>query len=192
MQSLYQKDILTLKDKELQLQYMLGGLKSRGNYNCNNFWNCDINCSTFPVKKDKRLLNIEKFIRKHNISNETFLRITRTFLLGKIQTYNSYEGEFIQQLDKLLEGYNFFHKKNLKIDEPTILDTELIKLLIKDGCCKKTKLFNFSKQYSLTATDFVVLAKTSIKRSYISYNGYIRQDLSKDLKLILENNNFYK
>ena len=113
---LYQDEIIKLEDKDLQLRYILGGLYPHGGMNCSKYWGCDIKCSTKPVEDDDRFKKVKNFIIKHNISNATFLRLTRTYLSNSYMTYDLECGNLIRELDNAISGYNFAHT-NDKIDD---------------------------------------------------------------------------
>ena len=66
--SLCLDDILKLKDKTLQLRYLLGGLYLHGGMmECDKFLECNNKCHTRPVKNDDNFKSIKSFVLKHHI-----------------------------------------------------------------------------------------------------------------------------
>jgi len=194
MNSLHQDEIRELEDKDLQLQYLLGGLNTSEKTACgyNAFWNCDIRCSCNPIPNDDRLAKIKEFRNKHNISNETFMRLVLSYLKGSLVKYNGEYGELILDLDKVLRSYNFKHSTIGKVVENDLKEKELLELLVKYGQVEGSSLNNFLKRYSLTPTDFMVLAKTSINYNFKILRGFEIKDLPVDLKNVLEEFDLYQ
>ena len=189
---LYQDDIIKLKDKDLQLRYILGGLYPHGGMNCNRYWGCDIKCSTLPVLDDINLEMVKMFIKKHNISNGTFLRLARTYLSGAFNPYDGDYGNLIYELDNVLMRYNFVHTDSDKIPDNDLKEKELLKLIAKQSNVEGTKLNKFLRKYSLTNVDFMILAKTSINYQFKIARGFETTDLSNDLYSILDDNGMYQ
>lgn len=190
--SLYQDEIIKLDDTTLQLQYMLGGLYPHGNYNCDKYWGCDIKCPTLPVPKDENLQKVMNFIKKHNISNATFIRLTRSYLHGTINPYLGDYGTFFNELDRTIMGYNFKKTDYESIPENDLKEKELLRLIVKEAYVEGTKLNKFLTKYSLTPIDFMILAKTSINYQFKIIRGFEITDLSNDLKEILKENDLYQ
>lgn len=44
-----------------------------------SYWLCDIDCSCKIVPVDERLENVKNFIKKHNITNAIFLRLSYNY-----------------------------------------------------------------------------------------------------------------
>lgn len=189
---LYQDEIRNLKDKNLQLRYILVGLYHHGELNCDSFWGCDIKCSTQPVENDERLEKVKSFIRKHNISNSTFLRLTRSYLFGALNSYRGDYGNLIPELERAIKDYYFVRNNQESFKENDLKEQELIELLEKEGNKKGTYLNRFLNKYLLTDIDFIILAKTSINYKYKAGRNFEVTDLPKDLTYILESNNLYQ
>lgn len=194
MSSLHQDEIKKLEDKDLQLQYLLGGLNSSEKTACqyNTFWGCDIRCSCTPIPNDDRLIKIKKFIEKHNIGNETFMRLVLSYLKGYIVKYNGEYGELILELDRVLMDYKFKHSEVGKVIENDLKEKELLELIENYGQVDGSLLNNFLKKYSLTPTDFMVLAKTSINYNFAVIRGFEIKDLPIDLREILREFDIYQ
>lgn len=194
MSSLHQDEIKKLEDKELQLQYLLGGLNTSEKTACqyNTFWGCDIRCSCTPIPNDERLTKIKNFIEKHNISNETFMRLVLSYLKGYIVKYNGEYGELILELDRVLMDYKFKHSEVGKVIENDLKEKELLELIEKYGQDEDSLLNKFLTKYSLTTTDFMVLAKTSINYNFAVVRGFDIKDLPIDLREILREFDIYQ
>lgn len=191
MNSLHQDEIIKLENNDLQLQYILGGLYPHGGMNC-NYWGCDIRCSTQPVEDDEKLKKVKDFIKKHNISNSTFLRLARTYLSG---SFNSYKGDFgnlIPELDRAILKYEFKHTNDNSFVENDLKERELIELIEIHGNVEGTTLNDFLKKYSLTQVDFMILAKTSINYKYKEGRWFERTDLPEELIEILRTYDLYQ
>ncbi len=195
MNNLTQTEIRELEDKDLQLMYMLGSLytfyPSEG-IECDRFWVCNVRCRRNPVENDERLEKIKSFIKKHNISNSTFLRLARTYLTGSINSYKGNYGSLIPELDLVLKDYNFTHTNYWSFKENDLKEKELIELIERERNLQGSNLNNFLKNYSLTMVDFIILAKTSINHAFRVVKGFERTDLSQDLNNLLESNNLYE
>lgn len=148
-------EINNLKDKDLQLRYYLGGLKLMESDKC-YYWCCDINCSCEKVPDDERLIEIKKFIEKHSLTNEGFIKLSYNFLRGGIMKYKGTYTPFFIELDNVLEPYNFIHKNSREIPDNDFRENELEILaeesVVKDYCAK----------YQLDITDFISFGKTSL------------------------------
>jgi len=181
-----QDQIIKLKDKTLQLRYMLGGLYLHGGMvECNKYWECDARCSTYCVPDDKNLRRVKDFMSKHHISNETFIRLTRSYLFGTINPYKCEWGDLIPELDRVIMGYNFVHTNNESYPENDLKEYELMDLIMREARVEGTSLNVFLKKYSLTAIDFMILAKTSLNYKFKMVRGFEKNDLFKDLDEIL-------
>lgn len=194
VESLHQDEIRKLEDELSQLQYLLGGLNSNDKIVCkyNNFWSCDKECSCVPVPNDERLDKVVEYIKKHNISNETFMRLVLSYLQGYMVKYNGQYGELFLELDEVLADYKFNHSTVGRVAENNLKEKELIELLNKQGLIEGSLLNRFLKKYSLTETDFMVLAKTSINYNYNILRGFERKDLLLELKQILQEFDLYE
>lgn len=194
MDSLHRDEIKCLEDKDLQLQYLLGGLNTSEKTSCdyNSFWDCDLRCSCNPIPNDERLEKIKDFKNKHNISNETLMRLVLSYLKGYLIKYNGEYGELILDLDKVLIGYNFNHSTIGKVVENDLKEKELLELFEKYGQVEGSSLNNFLKKYSLTKTDFMVLAKTSINYNFKIVRGLEIKDLPVDLINLLKEFGLYE
>lgn len=184
---LHQYDILDLQDNNLQLRYFLGGFNSVEKKVCDKFWWCDIECSCSPVPDDERLDKVKEFIKKHNISNETFMRllISRNFN-GYFKSYNGNFGEFINELDEIIKEYNIhkFLRHNGNDDYKNGLSEQrLIEYVNRESLIDDSLLNKFLSYYQLTLTDFIVLAKT---RKFIVIRDRERHDLLLDLSILLK------
>lgn len=189
MKSLYQSEIIKLEDKDLQLRYILGGMvTSDKTCNCGTYWSCDIRCSTTPVEEDEKFKKVKDFINRHNISNETFLRLALTYLRGNFHSFKGDFGTLIPELDRALLDYEFNHY-NGKTIENDLKEKELLELVDKVNGSNKTSVSAFLVKYSLTPIDFIILAKTSLNYQYSVGRGFEIKDLPSDLKLILKENN---
>lgn len=191
--SLSQNEIIKLEDDRLQLRYILGGIQmSNDKCTCWGFWNCDIHCHCNPVEDDERLEKVSNFIINHNISNETFLRLTLTYLRG---SFNSYKGDFgnlIPELDRTILDYKFYHSPATRFKENDLKEKQLLKLIEKSGEVPGTKLNNLLTKYSLTPVDFMILAKTSLNYEYNDGRGFEVKDLPADLRELLKKHHLYQ
>lgn len=185
---LNQHEVLNLQDKELQLLYFLGGFNTDEKKVCsdNKYWWCDVNCPCSPVVKDERLDKVKEFINKHNISNETFMRllISRNFN-GYFKSYNGNFGEFINELDEIIKEYNIhkFPRHNGNDDYKNGLsEQQLIEYVNRESLIDDSLLNKFLSYYQLTLIDFIVLAKT---RKFIVIRDRERYDLLLDLSILL-------
>jgi len=187
---LSQDEIRRLEDKNLQLRYLLGGLNTQENIVCesNIFWLCDIRCKCYPVPEDERLTRVKDFINNHNISNETFMRYVLSYTKGYLLRYKGKYGELIEELDRVLMNYKFIHSTCGKgrILENELKEKELLELLDIYSEEKGSLINNFLSTYSLTKTDFMVLAKTRLNRRFQVLRGFKIKDLPADLYNILE------
>lgn len=183
---LHQYDILDLQDNNLQLRYFLGGFNSDEKKMCDKFWWCDVECSCSPVPDDERLNKVKEFINKHNISNETFMRllISRNFN-GYFKSYNGDFGEFINELDEIIKEYNIhkFPRHNGSDDYKNGLsEQQLIEYVNRESLIDDSLLNKFLSYYQLSLLDFIVLAKT---RKFIVIRDRERYDLLIDLSILL-------
>lgn len=169
MEKLSQTEIRNLEDKDLQLRYMLGGLNRNDGYkpcgyNC--FFNCDIKCFCLPVDNDECFIKVKEFIETHNISNETFMRLVRTYLYGWFYSYEHTSGNLIYELDKAISDYNFERKQGAFFRQNKFKEKELLKLVRKQIYNQQSELNTILQKYSITFIDFMVLAKTSLNYGY--------------------------
>lgn len=190
--SLAMDDIVKLKDKNLQLRYLLGGLYPHGGMiECNKFLDCDSKCSTRPVLEDEKFNNVRNFMSKHNMSNETFIKLTRSYLMGTINSYKCEWGDLIPELDSVILDYNFVYSKEDSFPENDLKEKELVCLIMKEAHIEGTYLNSFLKKYSLTSIDFMILAKTSVNYKFKDIRGFQSNDMFFDLEDILIVNDMY-
>lgn len=193
MQRLYQDEIRKLEDKKLQLAYILGGIKiSDKSPCCACYWACDIRCACTSVEDDERLEKVRSFITKHGISNETFLRLTLTYLKGKFNSYKGDFGNLIPELDRAIVDYKFHHTTTSKFKENDLKEKELLNLIERQSELEGTQLYNLLTMYSLTPVDFMILAKTSLNYAYSTGRGFEFKDLPVDLKNLLREQDLYQ
>lgn len=194
MESLFQDEIEEIKDENLQLRYLLGTLNRKDKEQCptNMYWACDIRCDVSPVNEDEKLLKVLIFIKKHNLSVDSFFRLLYCHLKGNFCYYNSEQGELISELDYTIKDYNFIHSKTYSLPQNDYKEKELLKLILQDINNQDSLLNVFLKKYSLSINDFIVLSKTSLIMNYRQHSFFQRKDLFEDLKQILENNNLYE
>ncbi|MBE6153513.1 MAG: hypothetical protein E7166_04745 [Firmicutes bacterium] len=193
MESLFQDEIEEIKDENLQLRYLLGTLNRKDKEQCptNSYWNCDIRCDATPVNDDKKLLKVLIFIKKHNLSVDSFFRLLCSHLKGNFCYYDGDCGELIRELDYAIKDYEFVFSKTYSLPQNDYKEKELLKLILRDINNQDSSLNILIKKYSLTITDFMVLAKTSLIMNWKQHSFWERKDLFKDLKQILDNNNLY-
>lgn len=159
-------EVKELEDKDLQLRYFIGGLKTMTSNEFCHYWICDIDCSCNIVPDDERLDEVKKFIKKHNITNERFLKLSYNYLIGTIMKYPvNYSNLFIG-LSEVLKPYGFVQSNRKEIPNNDFRQKELEKL-INSAYEQDSIVGNFIKKYNLTVEDFVILAKT-----ILNYNIY--------------------
>ena len=147
-----------LNDKDLQLRYYLGGLKliSDGKNQLCHYWTCDTDCSCSAVPNDERIVEVKKFINKHNITNERFIKLSYCFLIGAVMKYKGMYSPLFIELEKVVEPFHFTHEKYGEIPDNDFREKELENIVndlsVKEYCSK----------YQLDVTDFITLAKMSI------------------------------
>lgn len=190
--SLSLDEIKKLKDKSLQLRYLLGALYPDGGMmECDKFLECDRHCSTRPVKIDNRLDNVKKFMLEHNMSNETFIKLAKSYLSGTINSYKGEWGNLIPELDRVIMDYGFLHTNYDSFSENDLREKELMDLIMNEAHVEGSYLNTFLKKYSLTTIDFMILAKTSINYKFKNIRYFDNDDLFCDLEDILIVNNLY-
>ena len=163
--SLDKNEIERLEDQDLKLRYYLGGLYGlKKDYQC-NYWSCDINCSCSPVPDDEDLVKVKKVINQHNLTNEDFLRLAYSYVVGGIMKYKgSYSPLFIE-FDIVLSPYNFEDNYYKEIPDNDLREKELNSIL------NDSIVLNFCDKYRLTKIDFLALAKTSINYGFLKMRG---------------------
>lgn len=194
MKSLYRTEIRNLEDKDLQLRYMLGGLNRNDGYKAcgyNTFFACDIKCSCMPVADDECLYNIKKFIEKHNISNETFMRLVRTHLKGWFYSFENDSGSLLPELEEAISNYNFERNNDEFFRQSRFKERELLKLVKKQIYDSESEINFILQKYSISVIDFMILAKTSLNYGYAG-GGFEQKDLSKDIVDLLQKHNLYE
>ena len=107
------------------------------------FLDCDSKCSTRPVLDDEKFKNVKEFISKHHISNETFIRLTRSYLFGTINPYKCEWGDLIPELDRVIMDYNFVHTNNDSFPENDLKEKELMDLIMREAHVEGTCLNHF-------------------------------------------------
>lgn len=194
MKLLHQDEIIELKDKDLQLRYLLGGLNRENKEICgyNTFWGCDIRCSCAPVPDDERFQRVKRFVEKHKISNDTFMRLMISYIKGYILKFDNEYGDLIEELDRALADYKYIHSKKNTVPENNFKEKELLDFIEKDSKNQNSELNKFLTKYNLTQKDFLVLAKTTINYNFRVARGFEVKDLPVDLKNIIVNNDLYQ
>lgn len=194
MEYLHQDEIIKLEDKDLQLRYLLGGLNREEKEVCayNTFWGCDIRCSCGPVPDDERFQRVKRFVEKHNISNDTFMRLMISYIKGYILKFNDEYGDFILELDRALSDYKYIHSKKYPVPENDFKEKELLEFIERDSKQQNSELNKFLTKYNLTLKDFLVLAKTSINYNFRVARGFDVKDLPVDLKKLIVDNDLYQ
>lgn len=165
MSSLSQTEVAKLEDKDLQLQYILGGLYPRGNYDCTILWACDINCYTLPVEKDEKFEKIKKFIEKHHIDNPSFIWLVRTYLQGGLEPYKDDRGLLVPELEEAIKDYHFSSYCDKEALRRNVDINDLFTITISEGISPTSIIYQFLKKYSLCMIDFIILAKSRYKGS---------------------------
>lgn len=151
-------EINSLDDKDLQLRYYLGGLKrirDGENQSC-SYWACDINCSCSEVPDDERLIEVKNFIKKHNITNERFIKLSYWHLAGAVMKYKGSCSPLFLELENALKPYNFTHTNRVEIPDNDFREKEL-ETVVNNSAVKV-----YCAKYELDPTDFISLAKTSL------------------------------
>lgn len=166
METMKKDEIQKLDDKDLQLRYFLGGLKNindRKEHLC-DYWTCDINCSTTPVPDDENLDAVKRFIKKHNITNERFLRLSYNYIIGATMKYNGMYSQLFLELEEVIKPYNFIRTNKGQIPDNTFREKELEKLVI-NAYDSDSIVGDYIRKYNLTVEDFIILAKTSLNHN---------------------------
>lgn len=189
MNSLHQDEILKLENTDLQLQYILGSFDPS---NCHLFWACDIRCSISPVENDERLEQVKAFMAKHNISNLTFLRIAITYLNGRFNSYKGDMGNLIPELGGVLKNYGFLPNTSGTFKENDLKERELLGLLRDQDRNESSAVGKLLNNYSLTPTDFMILAKTKVNYKFFLVRGCTKTDLYQELIQILDSHNLFE
>ncbi len=191
---LNQDQIEIIKDKDLQLRYILGGIQPNDDTIFPRYWGCYLQGSGFvaitaPVEEDKRLLMVKQFLEKHNIDNESFLQLTMTYLCNGFRTYKGDFGNFIPELCYAISGYCFPTSDELYYEDFDLLEKELLTFLndnMNDD--DSTRLNEFLMKYSLTPVDFLILAKNTINRNWLKV-AFPNGKFIEELREILNENN---
>lgn len=169
-------EVKTLIDKDLQLRYYIGGLQDTINNESCSYWLCDIDCSCKKVPNDERLEDVKNFIKKHNITNERFLRLSYNYLIGAIMKYPLSYSHLFNELKDILKPYELVQTNKKEIPNSDFREKEL-EQIISSVSEPNSMVESFIKKYALTFEDFISLAKTSL-----NYNIY---RLDVPLKILL-------
>lgn len=188
---LKKSEIEKLEDKNLQLRYFLGGLKyiRNGEDQQCSYWTCDINCSCDAVDNDSRLNAVRNFIKKHNLTNERFLKLSYNYLIGAVMKYKGEYSPLFIELDSVLRPYHFTKTDRGKIPDNDFREKELENLVNEDYENNQI-IIAFISKYNLTKADFITFAKISL-----NYNVYGLQVTNPDDTFISEIKNithYYK
>ena len=159
-------EVEKLEDKNLQLRYFLGGLQTMNNNEYCHYWLCDINCSCNIVPDDERLEAVKSFIKKHNITNERFLKLSYNFLNGAVMKYHGNYSQLFLELEEVLKPYQFTQSKRKQIPDNNFREEELEKL-VSNAYDDNSIIGNFIKKYNLTVEDFIIISKV-----ILNYNLY--------------------
>jgi len=159
-------EVEKLEDKNLQLRYFLGGLQTMNNNEYCHYWLCDINCSCNIVPEDDRLEAVKSFIKKHNITNERFLKLSYNFLNGAVMKYHGNYSQLFLELEEVLKPYKFTQSKRKQIPDNNFREEELEKL-VSSSYDDNSIIGNFIKKYNLTVEDFIIISKI-----ILNYNLY--------------------
>ena len=180
---LCQSDIRKIDNPNIQLRYILGGFNSKDHIVCtsNKYWSCDVKCGCTPVEYDDKFLRVKDFIRKHNISNSTFLRLLLTYINGYFYIDKKYKSKLIRELESIVEDYNLECINDFKEDNFEGMD--ILKQITELKGYETLK--EFFVKYSLTIEDFITLAKTSLHHNYRVGRSFDVRDLPADLIQLL-------
>lgn len=182
-------EINKLDDKDLQLRYYLGGLKliNDGENTLCNYWTCDIDCSCTAVANDEKFVEVKKFINKHNLTNERFIRLSYCLLMNSVIKYKGKYSPFFTELENVIEPYNFTHTRSNNKQDNDFREKEL------ENIANEPIVRKYCSKYQLDTIDFIVLAKMSI--NYRFYNLQIAKNpndtFSKELVEIINSHNLY-
>ena len=182
-------EIKNLDDKDLQLRYFLGGLKNINDESENIcvYWLCDIDCSCNIVADDERLDAVKNFIKKHNITNERFLKLSYNYLIGSIMKYRGTYAQLFLELEEVLKPYQFTKTNKGAIANNNFKEKELEYICSNPS---NSLVGNFILKYKLTAEDFIILAKTILNHNLYGLHVSNSNDtFIIELKNIL---NYYK
>lgn len=164
-------EIKKLEDKDLQLRYFLGGLHNINdgeNHLC-NYWTCEINCSCSAVSDDEKLNVVKNFVKKHNITNERFLKLSYNYLNGAIMKYHGTYSQLFLELEEVIRPYEFIKTKTGEIPDNDFREKELEELVF-NAYNSNSIIGDFIKKYNLTINDFIILAKTSLNYNFYGLN----------------------
>ena len=177
MKTMKKDEIQKLNNKDLQLRYFLGGLKNinDGKEHLCNYWACDINCSTSPVPDDEKLDAVKSFIKKHNITNERFLKLSYNYLIGATMKYNGRYSHLFLELEEVIKPYNFIRTNKGQIPDNNFREKELEKLVI-NAYDSDSIVGDYIRKYDLTVEDFIILAKTSLNHNLYGLCVYNSND----------------
>ena len=154
-----------LEDKDLQLMYFLGGLKDMINKENCHYWLCDIDCSCNIVPDDESLDAVKNFIKKHNITNERFIKLAYNFLIGAVMKYHGDYSQLFLELEEVLKPYQFTQSNEKKIPDNNFREEELEKL-VNNAYEPGLFIYNFINKYNLTVEDFIILSKTILNYNF--------------------------
>lgn len=165
-------EIRKLEDKDLQLRYFLSGLRKikDGEESLCNFWACDINCSCEAFPEDERLIAVKKFIEKHNMTNERFLKLAYNYLIGAVMKYKGEYSPFFLELEEVIQPYQFIRTNRGKIQDNDFMEKELEELVI-NTYDSNSVVWDFIYKYNLTGIDFIVFAKVALNHNVYGLFG---------------------
>lgn len=189
-------EIEKLEDKDLQLRYYLGGLRhNMSNDNECIYWRCDIDCGCPKLNDDIDLTGVKDFIKKHNITNERFLRLAYNHLAGNYVYYHNEPSEILVELEEVLKPF-LFNKWEKKTDN-TLYDKKLEELIndVKNPHAFYVEdIRDFIDKYNLTDNDFITLAKTWINHRWVGLVNHYDSSIDKfadEIKNIINNHGLY-
>lgn len=139
-----------------------------------------IGCSCNIVPDDERLDAVKNFIKKHNITNERFLKLSHNFLIGAVMKYHGNYSQLFLELEEVLKPYEFTKSNRKEIQDNNFRAEELEKL-VNSSYDSDSIVGDFIKKYNLTSEDFIVLSKI-----ILNYNMYGLQLSNPDDTFITE------
>lgn len=156
--------IKELDDKDLQLRYYLGGLKSIGTeeHLC-TYWACDLNCSCDAVEDDDSFKAIKEFRDNHNFTNERVIKLIYNYLIGSIMKYKDFYTPLFMELDNVIKPYNFIQNDIGKVSDIGYKEKELETAVYSDS---NLNVAQINYKYNITKEDFIALAKTYINDAF--------------------------
>lgn len=160
-------EIKKLDDKDLQLRYFLGGLhRIRDGKNCQcDYWACEINCSCNAVEEDENFFAVKIFMKKHNITNKTFLSLAYNYLVGAIMKYHGSYSPLFVELEEVLAPYKFTHTTVGEIPDNDFREKEL-ENLAHDSSDNNADIKEFISKYNLSTNDFITILKTNLNHNF--------------------------